>query len=99
MLKENIESIEKQLLSHSTVNTTLNIQTSAFLGLGRGATMNATPRRLPRVPLGTSAEDDMLDAMNGLNVTTPFSNRIQQEFTNQMTLCASSDSDPVDNDT
>jgi Mg-chelatase subunit ChlD len=99
ILKENIQSIEKQLLSNSTVNTTANIQTSAFLGLGRGATMNATPRRLPRVALGTSAEDDMLDAMNALNVTTPFSNRIQQQFTNQMSLCASSDSDPVDNDT
>jgi len=99
MLKENIQSIEQQLLSNSTVNTTMNIQTSAFLGLGRGATMSRTPRGVNRIPLSSSAEDDMLDAMNALNVTTPFSNRIQQEFTNQMTLCASSDSDPVDNDT
>ena len=98
MLKDNIESIQQQLLSNSTVNTTANIQTSAFLGLGRGATMSATPRRVHRIPLSSSAEDDMLDAMNALNVTTPFSNRIQQQITNEMSLCACSESDPT-NDT
>jgi len=99
ILKENIESIEKQLLSTSSMNTTQNIQTSAFLGLGRGASMGRPQYRNMRLPPSPSDEDDMLDAMNALNVTTPFSNRIQRHLTTQMTQFSCSGNDPINEDT
>jgi len=95
MLKDNIVSIENQLLSTTQINTTQNIQTSAFLGLGRGASMTRQ-----RIPLSPSDEDDILNAMNALNVTTtPFSNRVQRQITEQMTQFTCSGNDPIDYDT
>jgi len=100
MLKDNIESIEQQLLSNSSMNTTQNIQRSAFLALGRGASMGISQRpHQHRVPISPSDDNDILDAMNALNVTTPFSNRVQRQITTQMTQFSCSGSDPIDEDT
>jgi len=98
MLKENIESIEQQLITTSYMNTTQNIQTSAFLGLGRGASMGNS-QRVNRVPISPSDDNDILEGLNALNVTTPFSNRFQREITTQMTQFTCSGSDPIEDDT
>jgi hypothetical protein len=85
LLKSEIDSIENQIRTPSQVNTTINLQTSAFLALGRGT---SSPRRLPRRRADSNDENSMLDAMNSINISTPFSNRIQRELTQQMTSMA-----------
>jgi hypothetical protein len=85
LLKSEIDNIENQIRTPSQVNTTMNLQTSAFLALGRGT---SSPRRLPRRRADSNDENTMLDAMNAMNISTPFSNRIQRELTQQMTSMA-----------
>lgn len=85
LLKSEIENIENQIRTPSQVNTTMNLQTSAFLALGRGT---SSPRRLPRRRADSNDEITMLNAMNAINISTPFSNRIQRELTQQITSMA-----------
>jgi Mg-chelatase subunit ChlD len=90
MLKNQITNIEEQLNQPSNLNTTMNLQTSAFLGLGRGASV---PRRAPRRRADSSDETLMMEAMNAVNISTPFSNRVQRELTQRI---ASMATDPTD---
>jgi Mg-chelatase subunit ChlD len=85
LLKSEIENIENQIRTPSQVNTTMNLQTSAFLALGRGT---SSPRRLPRRRADSNDENMMLNAMNSISISTPFSNRIQRELTQQITSMA-----------
>ena len=90
MLKTQIENIENQIIRPTNLNDSINIQTSAFLALGRGA---SAPRRVPRRRADSSDEDAILNRISDLNVTTtPFSNRVQRELTQQITTMAM---DPV----
>ena len=89
MLKTQIENIENQIIRPTNFNDTINIQTSAFLALGRGA---SAPRHVPRRRADSSDEDAILNGLSDLNVTTPFSNRVQRELTQQITSMAM---DPV----
>lgn len=83
MLKREIENIYTQL-DTSLLNMTMNLQTSAVLALSRGT---SAPRRIPQRRHETSNEYDIVDGMNNLNMTTPFSNNIQRELTQRMNTC------------
>ena len=89
-LVQEINSIEVQLNNGINLNQTSNLQTSAFLALGRGTSQYQTPVRIHRVRRrlsfsgGEDDEDILVNSMNNINIQTPFSNRIQQELTQQM---------------
>jgi len=89
MLKEEITSIEEQLYS-SCIDNTNNLQTSMVLGFGRGLSRHRT------TPIRRSSEsydvNDIANIMNNMNMTTPFSNRVQQQLTQQM--CSMTADDP-----
>jgi hypothetical protein len=89
MLKEEITSIEEQLYS-SCIDNTNNLQTSMVLGFGRGLSRHRT------TPIRRSSEsydvNDIANNMNNMNMTTPFSNRVQQQLTQQM--CSMTADDP-----
>lgn len=93
LLKSEITNIENQIIRPSAHDTTLNLQTSAFLALGRGA---SAPRRRPlRRQMTINEMDDVLNdtSMNDVNISTPFSNRVQRELTQQI---MSMTADPTD---
>ena len=92
LLKSEITNIENQIIRPNALDTTLNLQTSAFLGLGRGA---SAPRRHPlRRQMSINEMDTILDDM--INISTPFSNRVQRELTQQiMSMTAT---DPTDDE-
>jgi len=96
MLKNEIENIENQITTPTHLNTTMNLQTSAFLALGRGT---STPRHILRRRMSYISPDDMVEAMNeamnNVTMATPFSNRIQRDLTQQIT---SMTTDPVEGD-
>ena len=85
-LKEQVANIETQLtMPHNPMNESQYIQTSAFLGLGRGI---CTPSR----PVRRNGNiDDITDQMNNANICTPFSNSIQREITNTLNTTLSQD--------
>jgi hypothetical protein len=91
-LLQEINSIEQQVNNGVNNNQSSNLQTSAFLALGRGTSQYQTPPPIHRVSrvrrrLSFSEaidEDVLVNSMNHINIQTPFSNRIQQELTQQM---------------
>ena len=95
LLKSEITNIENQIIRPNALDTTLNLQTSAFLGLGRGA---SAPRRRPlRRQMSINEMDTSLDdIINTVNISTPFSNRVQRELTQQiMSMTATDPTDEV----
>jgi hypothetical protein len=85
-LKEQVANIETQLtMPHNPMNESQYIQTSAFLGLGRGI---CTPSRSAR---RNDNIDDITDQMNNANICSPFSNSIQREITNTLNTTLSQD--------
>lgn len=95
LLKSEITNIENQIVRPNALDTTLNLQTSAFLALGRGA---SAPRRRPlRRQMSINEMDDSLDdIINTVNISTPFSNRVQRELTQQiMSMTATDPTDEV----
>ena len=82
ILKQEIESIEIQLIENASLNQSQNIQASAFLSLGRGISAR-TPQR--RIIVEDDLDVDIVDSISNMNISTPFSNRIQREITEIMT--------------
>jgi len=85
LLRQEIVSIENQI-RNNIMNTSQNIQTSAFLGLARG-TSAYTPRVRRRRLSFTDADADadaVLNNFGNITLQTPFSNRIQQDITQQL---------------
>lgn len=81
MLKEEITSIENQL-NDACIDNTHNLQASMMLGFGRGMTSaRPTLRRRPSI---VNSIDTVTDALNNVNMRTPFANRVQREITQQM---------------
>ena len=81
MLKDEIASIESQL-NDSCIDTTHNLQASMMLGFGRG--MSSARPTLRRRPSIVNNIDTVTDALNNVNMSTPFANRVQREITQQM---------------
>lgn len=88
ILKTQVESIENQMNS-SSLNLSQNLQVSAFLGLSRGITNYQAPRRM-----SFTMEEDLINNINNMSITTPFSNRLQRQITEQMSQYAR-DEDPT----
>ena len=85
-LKEQVANIETQLsMPHNPLNESQFIQTSAFLGLGRGIYTPSRPT------YRNNNINDITDQMNNANICTPFSNRVQREITNTLNLTLSQD--------
>jgi hypothetical protein len=85
-LKEQVANIETQLsMPYNPLNDSQFIQTSAFLGLGRGI---CTPSRVTH---RNGNINDITEQMNNANICTPFSNRVQREITNTLNLTLSQD--------
>jgi Mg-chelatase subunit ChlD len=77
-LLQQIVSIERQLSQNINFNQTANLQMSTVLGLGRG--VSQYPQNVSQ-----SDENDITDRMNNVSIyQTPFSNRVQQELTQQL---------------
>lgn len=83
-LKEQVENIESQLSTNSSLNESQNLQASAFLGLGRGISTPARPRRNANV-------NDITDQLNNTTIYTPFSNNIQRSITTGLNTTMSQD--------
>ena len=79
MLKAEIQNIENQLVSPNYLDQSINLQTSAFLALGRGASVL---RHVPRRRRASVNENDITEAMANV---TPFSNQYQRQITQAMT--------------
>jgi Mg-chelatase subunit ChlD len=85
-LLQEMVSIERQLEGANT-NQTMNLQTSALLALGRGVSQYQTPPPIQRrrgVRRLSFDEDILVNNLNNITIQTPFSNRFQQELTEQM---------------
>jgi len=81
MLKEEILSIENQL-NNSCIDTNHNLQTSMMLGFGRGMSSARPPMRRRHSIVNNI--DNITDALNDVNIRTPFANRVQLDITQQM---------------
>ena len=79
-LLQQITSIERQLNENVNLNQTVNLQMSAFLSLGRGVSQR------PNTPTAgqQTEEDEITNRMHNVSINTPFSNRVQQQLTQQL---------------
>lgn len=74
IMKDELESISLQIRTNNYMNTSQNIQHSAFYGLGRGV---RTPQR--------SQEDDLITGISNISIQTPYSNEAQRNISLAMT--------------
>ena len=79
-LLQQITSIERQLNENVNLNQTVNLQMSAFLSLGRGVSQR------PNTPTAgqQTEEDEITNRMHNVSINTLFSNRVQQQLTQQL---------------
>jgi Mg-chelatase subunit ChlD len=89
ILKQEILSIESQIYDNIYISQNQNIQSCAFLTLGRGVSARTPQRR---------GSYDITDYMSNLNISTPFSNRIQREITSHMSQHVSGDPHDIESD-
>lgn len=87
-LNEQVKNIELQITQPNTyMNDSQILQTSAFLGLGRGISTPARPvRQFRRQSVG-----DIIEQLNNTTIYTPFSNQVQRSITNTLNNTLSQD--------
>lgn len=88
-LKEQLQLVENSTENSNHLNANQLLQTSAFLGLGRGISTNMSPIR--RQPSSYDDIDNVINLTSNLNIYSPFSNRIQRDLTYSLNATLSQD--------